>query len=67
MYRIDAAGVTVASVQSSTPAQALRDYFTDRLASQDGRYGRLHDGTPVVALTSAWTRAHYEDHGTTRV
>lgn len=37
------------------------------LADQDGRYGTTTDGRRAHALTESWSRAHYADHGTTRV
>lgn len=57
------------SVKGSSPARALRELTAAaglELASQDGRYGRLADGTTVAALTEDWSRAHYADARTTR-
>lgn len=53
--------------KDSSPARALRNYFGDRLATQDGRYGTLADGTHVAALLTDTSRVRYADHGTNRV
>jgi hypothetical protein len=36
--------------QATTPNKALREFYGDRLASSDGRYGRLTDGTTCAAM-----------------
>jgi hypothetical protein len=46
-------------VAGRSPAKALRELVEAaglELASQDGRYGRLVDGTTVAAMTEAWSR-----------
>lgn len=67
-YRIDVAGEPVGYVVATSPTKALRDWFGDALASQDGRYGRLQDGRSCVALTMSWSRRRVDpNERTTRL
>jgi hypothetical protein len=46
-------------VDARTPAKGLRvacELAGLTLASQDGRYGILDDGRPIMAATCPWTR-----------
>jgi hypothetical protein len=57
-------------VKGTRPAKALTELVTAAglaLASQNGRYGRLHDGTSVSAMTEAWGRVDSPDARTTRL
>jgi hypothetical protein len=55
---------------AKSPAAALRELCKMAgltLESQNGRYGKTTDGQNVAAMTVNWNRAHYADHGTTRL
>jgi len=69
-YRLYTEDKTDYVVAAPSPARALRMLVNAAgltLESQDGRYGKTTDGTSVSAMTCQWSRAHYSDHGTTRV
>lgn len=58
-YRMDAGGETLGEHKATTPNKALREFFGDKLASHDGRYGKLTDGRTCIALTTNAGRAYY--------
>lgn len=61
-YRMDAGSETLGEHQATTPNKALREFFGDRLASSDGRYGRLTDGRTCVALLVHGGRRYLGGH-----
>jgi hypothetical protein len=69
-YRLYTKNKTDYTTKATSPAKALRELCKMaglELATQDGRYGKLTDGTSAAAMTEKWSRAHYADHGTTRL
>jgi hypothetical protein len=58
------------TVKGKSPAKALKELAAQAgltLATQDGRYGRLSDGTTACALTEPWSRVDSADARTTRL
>lgn len=69
-YRLYGKQKTDFVVKAATPAKALVELVKLaglELASQNGRYGKLADGTAVSAMTEPWGRVDSPDARTTRL
>ena len=58
-YEMHVGSDVAGTQQATTPNRALREFFGERLASSDGRYGRLTDGTTCTAYLVHGGRRYY--------